>query len=84
MPMGMAPAAYVLWMEFMRFDPRRPDWTNRDRFLLSAGHGSMLQYALLHLCGYESMTARTTLCSLCSMLRTIGMTRTLHYSQTCT
>ena len=53
MPMGMADAAIVLWTRFMRFDPTRPDWPDRDRFVLSAGHGSMLQYALLHLAGYD-------------------------------
>jgi transketolase len=53
MPMGMADAAYVLWTQFMRFNPRNPDWFNRDRFILSAGHGSMLLYSLLHLTGYD-------------------------------
>ncbi|MGL4650697.1 MAG: transketolase, partial [Caldilineaceae bacterium] len=53
MPMGMAPAAYVLWTKFMRHNPRNPNWSNRDRFVLSAGHGSMLLYALLHLTGYD-------------------------------
>ena len=51
-PLGMADAAYVLWSRFLRFDPARPDWPNRDRFVLSAGHASMLLYALLHLTGY--------------------------------
>lgn len=53
LPMGMADAAYVLWTQFMRYNPRNPDWTNRDRFILSAGHGSMLLYSLLHLTGYD-------------------------------
>lgn len=53
MPMGMAPAAYVLWTKFLRHNPKNPDWLNRDRFVLSAGHGSMLLYALLHLTGYD-------------------------------
>ncbi len=53
MPMGMADAAIVLWTRFLRFDPADPDWPDRDRFVLSAGHGSMLQYALLHLSGYD-------------------------------
>lgn len=53
MPMGMADAAYVLWRYFMRYNPRNPLWPNRDRFVLSAGHGSMLLYALLHLSGYD-------------------------------
>ncbi len=53
MPMGAAPMAYVLWTEFLRHNPRDPQWFNRDRFVLSAGHGSMLLYALLHLTGYD-------------------------------
>src|SRR5579883_3223631 len=56
MPMGMADAATVLWSRFLKFDPRHPDWPDRDRFVLSAGHGSMLLYALLHLTGYPGMT----------------------------
>jgi transketolase len=53
MPMGMAAAAYALWQRHLKFDPNDPDWINRDRFVLSAGHGSMLLYSLLHLCGYD-------------------------------
>lgn len=53
LPLGMAPTAYVLWTKFMRHNPKNPKWFNRDRFLLSAGHGSMLIYALLHLTGYD-------------------------------
>ena len=53
MPMGMADVAYVLWTQFLRHNPRNPDWPNRDRFVLSAGHGSMLLYSLLHLTGYD-------------------------------
>lgn len=53
LPLGMAPAAYVLWTKFMRHNPKNPKWFNRDRFLLSAGHGSMLLYSLLHLTGYD-------------------------------
>jgi len=53
MPMGAAAMAYVLWTEFLRHNPRHPAWANRDRFVLSAGHGSMLLYALLHLTGYD-------------------------------
>ncbi|NGP86908.1 transketolase [Fodinibius halophilus] len=53
MPMGMADAAYVLWTKFLKHDPANPDWYNRDRFILSAGHGSMLLYSLLHLTGYD-------------------------------
>ena len=53
MPMGAAPMAYVLWTRFLRFNPDDPAWFDRDRFVLSAGHGSMLLYALLHLAGYD-------------------------------
>lgn len=53
LPMGAAPMAYVLWKNFMKFNPENPDWSNRDRFVLSAGHGCMLQYALLYLTGYD-------------------------------
>ncbi len=56
MPMGMADVATVLFSRFLKFDPARPDWPDRDRFVLSAGHGSMLLYALLYLTGYEDMT----------------------------
>jgi transketolase len=55
MPMGMADVATVLFGRFIKIDPSRPDWPDRDRFVLSAGHGSMLQYALHHLLGYEDM-----------------------------
>src|SRR5881394_2338810 len=53
LPLGAAPVAYVLWTKFMRYNPRNPRWENRDRFLLSAGHGCMLLYSLLHLTGYD-------------------------------
>jgi len=56
MPMGMADVATVLWSQFLRFDPANPGWPDRDRFILSAGHGSMLLYALGYLTGYEKMT----------------------------
>src|SRR5438105_7076602 len=52
MPMGMADIAEVLWHDFMHHNPANPNWLNRDRFILSNGHGAMLQYALLHLTGY--------------------------------
>ncbi len=52
-PMGQAPMAYLLWSRHLRFDPRRPDWPNRDRFVLSCGHASALLYGLLHLAGYD-------------------------------
>ena len=53
LPLGAAPMAYVLWTRFMRYNPKNPKWENRDRFLLSAGHGSMLLYSLLYLTGYD-------------------------------
>ena len=53
MPMGMADAAYILWTKFLKHDPSDPQWADRDRFVLSAGHGSALLYSLLHLTGYE-------------------------------
>jgi transketolase len=56
LPMGAAPMAFTLWDKFLKFNPKNPTWINRDRFVLSAGHGSMLQYALLHLFGYDSVT----------------------------
>jgi transketolase len=52
-PMALAPAAYVLWHRFLKHDPRHPDWPDRDRFMLSCGHASMLLYALLYLSGYD-------------------------------
>ena len=52
-PMGLAPLAYVLWTRYLRHNPSDPSWPNRDRFVLSAGHASMLLYALLHLTGYD-------------------------------
>jgi transketolase len=56
MPMGMADVATVLFTKFLKFDAKAPNWHDRDRFILSAGHGSMLIYSLLHLTGYEAMT----------------------------
>ncbi|MEP2781038.1 MAG: transketolase [Pseudoruegeria sp.] len=56
MPMGMADVATVLFEKHLKFDPKNPNWPDRDRFILSAGHGSMLLYSLLHLTGYEDMT----------------------------
>src|SRR5512136_3199360 len=53
MPMGMATIAHVLWTRFLRHNPADPKWFNRDRFVLSGGHGSMLLYSLLHLAGYD-------------------------------
>nr|YP_009530718.1 transketolase [Paulinella micropora]AXY63407.1 transketolase [Paulinella micropora] len=56
LPMGCAPMGYVLWDKFLKHNPQNPKWFNRDRFVLSAGHGCMLLYALLHLTGYESVS----------------------------
>ena len=53
MPMGMADIATVLWRDFLQHNPRNPNWCNRDRFVLSNGHGSMLLYSLLYLSGYD-------------------------------
>src|SRR3970040_748362 len=53
MPLGAAPMAYTVWDRFLRHNPRNPAWFHRDRFILSAGHGSALLYALLHMTGYD-------------------------------
>ena len=53
LPLGAAPMAYVLWSNFLRFNPQHPGWRNHDRFVLSAGHGSALLYSMLHLYGYD-------------------------------
>src|SRR5690606_11570534 len=52
-PMALAPLGHVLWTEGMNYDPNNPDWPNRDRFILSAGHACMLQYCFLYLTGYD-------------------------------
>ncbi|NIV14336.1 MAG: transketolase, partial [Aliifodinibius sp.] len=52
-PMALAPVAYVLWDKFIRHNPNNPNWANRDRFILSAGHASMLLYSTLHITGYD-------------------------------
>lgn len=52
-PMGLAPIAHVLWSDIMHYNPKNPDWANRDRFILSCGHACMLQYSILHLTGYD-------------------------------
>src|SRR5258705_8688211 len=57
-PMAMAPVVYVLWQEFLRFDPEDPIWPNRDRFVLSAGHASTLLYSLLHLSGVKAVNSK--------------------------
>lgn len=56
LPLGMADVATILFSKFLKFSPQNPQWAHRDRFVLSAGHGSILLYSLLHLCGYEDMT----------------------------
>ena len=58
MPMGMADVATILFKDFLNFNPKNPNWINRDRFVLSAGHGSMLLYSLLHLTGYKDFTIK--------------------------
>ncbi len=57
-PMALAPVAYCLWQRLLRFDPDDPIWPNRDRFVLSNGHASMLLYALLHLCGVKAVNPK--------------------------
>ena len=57
-PMALAPVVYTLWQHFLRFDPDDPIWPNRDRFVLSNGHASMLLYALLHLAGVKAVNAK--------------------------
>ncbi|RRT49867.1 hypothetical protein B296_00051524 [Ensete ventricosum] len=58
LPMGCAPMGHILYDEVMKYNPKNPYWFNRDRFVLSAGHGCMLHYALLHLAGYDSVKVR--------------------------
>jgi transketolase len=65
MPMGMADIAEVLWNHHLRHNPANPKWANRDRFMLSNGHGSMLQYALLHLSGYALPWKRSSVSASC-------------------
>ena len=59
MPMGMADVVTVLFQNFLKFNPKNPNWLNRDRFVLSAGHGSMLLYSLLYLTGYKSISIKS-------------------------
>ena len=61
LPMGCAPIGHILYDEVMKYNPKNPFWFNRDRFVLSAGHGCMLHYALLHLSGYDSVKVGTML-----------------------
>src|SRR5471030_1102293 len=57
-PMALAPVVYTLWQDFLRFDPDDPIWPNRDRFVLSNGHASMLLYAMLHLTGVKALDTK--------------------------
>src|SRR5450756_429047 len=57
-PMALAPVIYTLWQRFLRFDPNDPNWPNRDRFVLSNGHASMLLYAMLHLTGVKAVDSK--------------------------
>src|SRR5262245_33480815 len=57
-PMGLAPVVYCLWQRFLRFDPNHPIWPNRDRFVLSVGHASMLLYSMLHLTGVKAVNPK--------------------------
>src|SRR5205823_8231944 len=57
-PMALAPVAYVLWQQFLRYDPEDPIWPNRDRFILSNGHASMLLYSMLHLTGVRAVNPK--------------------------
>src|ERR1700746_712495 len=57
-PMGMAPVVYCLWQRLLRFDPEHPIWPNRDRFVLSMGHASMLLYSMLHLTGVKAVNSK--------------------------
>src|SRR6266513_562016 len=57
-PMALAPAAYTLWQKFLRYDPEDPLWPNRDRFVLSNGHASMLLYSLIHLAGIRAVNKK--------------------------
>ena len=64
LPLGAAPMAYVLWTRWLRHNPHHPQWFDRDRFVLSAGHGSALLYSLLHLCGVKAKGAHYETCLL--------------------
>ena len=82
MPMGMADVATVLFKDFLRFNPKNPNWLNRDRFVLSAGHGSMLLYSLLHLTGYKSISLNDIknfrqLKSICAVILNITLVQVL-------
>ena len=70
MPMGMADVTTILFKHFLRFDPKNPNWLNRDRFILSAGHGSMLLYSILYLTGYASVSLSDITCFACLRLST--------------
>ena len=67
-PMALAPVVYCLWQRFLRFDPNHPIWPSRDRFVLSAGHASMLLYAMLHLTGVKAVNKRLILLAFASLV----------------
>src|SRR3984893_18036770 len=66
-PMGLAPAAYSLWQQVLRYDPEDPTWPNRDRFVLSNGHASMLLYAMLYLAGVRDKTRDGPAVTVCEL-----------------
>lgn len=76
LPMGCAPMGHILFDEVMRYNPKNPYWFNRDRFVLSAGHGCMLHYALLHLAGYDSVkVSQDLIFQLLLFLSVLGLPR---------
>ncbi len=75
LPMGCAPMGYILYNEYMQHNPKHPKWFNRDRFVLSAGHGCMLQYSLMHLTGYESVSVSKVSVSMYVSLQAVGCYR---------
>jgi transketolase len=83
LPMGAAPMSYVLFNEAMKYNPKNPAWANRDRFVLSAGHGSMLQYALMHLVGYDSVSVSGLMDVICILCLAFQLRGWLGSLQTC-
>lgn len=79
LPMGCAPMGHILYDEVMRYNPKNPYWFNRDRFVLSAGHGCMLHYSLLHLAGYDSVKVRSFVFSFCQLTAMENLWILLHY-----
>ena len=74
-PMALAPVAYTVWQHFLRFDPEDPIWPNRDRFVLSNGHASMLLYSLLHLCGVKAVNPQYETLGELAHVKRLGMAR---------